>query len=166
MVRLDNDPVKRKYLAQPPAAESAPQMQTNDIDRFLRAQGPVYDRVLDELRAGRKTSHWMWFVFPQIRGLGESAMAQFYAIGSLTEARAYLDHPVLGPRLRECTALANGIEGRSARDIFGSPDDMKFRSCMTLFARAAPDNGPFLAALAKYFAGLPDAATLDRLSGP
>ncbi len=166
MVRLDNDPVKRKNPARPTAAESAREMQTNDIDRFLRAQAPVHDRVLDELRAGRKTSHWMWFVFPQIRGLGESAMAQLYAISSLTEARAYLDHPVLGPRLRECTALANRIEGRSARDIFGSPDDMKFRSCMTLFALATLDNGPFFAALAKYFAGVPDAATLERLTGP
>ena len=131
-----------------------------DLQRFVDAQAPVYGRVVEELTRGRKESHWMWFIFPQIAGLGYSFMAQRYAIRSLDEARAYLAHPVLGARLRECTALVNRIEGRAIGDILGNPDDLKFRSSMTLFARAAPDEPVFAEALAKYFAGEGDAATL------
>ena len=135
-----------------------------DLERFVEAQDPVYARVLAELRAGRKQSHWMWFVFPQIAGLGRSSMAARFAIASLDEARAYLARPVLGGRLRECTELVLAVEGKSAHDIFGSPDDLKFRSCMTLFSRVAPAGSPFERALARYFGGEPDAATLERLS--
>jgi uncharacterized protein (DUF1810 family) len=139
-------------------------MQTQfDLERFVRAQEPIYDAVRAELRAGRKRSHWIWFIFPQIAGLGHSTMAHHYAISSLDEALAYLAHPVLGPRLRECSALAAAVEGRSVEEIFGYPDDMKFRSSMTLFAQAAPDDPVFKACLAKYFGGVPDAATLQRL---
>ncbi len=134
-----------------------------DLQRFVEAQDGVYEQVLSELRAGRKTSHWMWFVFPQIEGLGYSAMAQRYAIGGRAEAEAYLRHPVLGPRLRECTVLVNAVEGRSVHEIFGSPDDMKFRSSMTLFAACAGDAGEFQAALDKYFGGVSDSLTLQRL---
>src|ERR1051325_5916405 len=109
-----------------------------DLQRFVDAQDRVYTRVVAELRAGRKTSHWMWFIFPQIAGLGSSPMAQRYAIGSLDEAKAYLAHPVLGDRLRACTAAVNGVTARSAHAIFGSPDDVKVRSSMGLFTRAAP----------------------------
>ena len=116
-----------------------------------------------ELRNGRKHSHWMWFIFPQIAGLGHSAMAQRYAISSLREAEAYLKHPVLGPRLRECTRLVLQVDGKSAHDILGSPDDMKFHSCVTLFARAAPQEEIFLDALDKYFGGAEDQATVARL---
>lgn len=135
----------------------------HDLWRFVAAQDPVYPDVVAELRAGQKRSHWMWFVFPQIAGLGFSAMAQRYAIGSLAEAAAYLAHPVLGKRLRECTALVLSVADRSAHAIFGSPDDMKFHSSMTLFARVAPDESLFREALQKYFGGAPDAATLARL---
>src|SRR5215813_7094342 len=114
-----------------------------DLQRFVTAQAPLYERVCAELRAGRKRSHWMWFIFPQIQGLGSSAMAQRYAITSLAEAAAYLDHPVLGPRLRECTGLVNAVDGRSAHEIFGSPDDMKFHSAITLFLWARPDDALF-----------------------
>ena len=134
-----------------------------DLQRFLAAQNPVFDRVCEELARGRKAGHWMWFVFPQIAGLGRSPMAERYAISSLDEARAYLAHPVLGPRLRRCAALVNAVEGRLIRDIMGPPDDLKFRSCMTLFARAADDDAVFRAALGKYFAGDEDSATLARL---
>jgi uncharacterized protein (DUF1810 family) len=134
-----------------------------DLQRFVAAQAPVYDQVSAELSAGRKRSHWMWFIFPQIRGLGSSAMAQRYAIASLSEAAAYLDHPVLGPRLRACTGLVNAVDGRSVHDIFGSPDDMKFHSSMTLFLRASAADAPFRTALDKYFAGKLDQATIDRL---
>ncbi|HEY2367514.1 MAG TPA: DUF1810 domain-containing protein, partial [Polyangiaceae bacterium] len=134
-----------------------------DLQRFVTAQEPVMARVLAELRAGAKRSHWMWFVFPQIAGLGSSAMAQRYALRSLDEAKAYLAHPVLGERLRECTAIVVGLEGRSAREIFGWPDDLKLRSSMTLFSRAASDPAPFVAVLEKYFEGKPDDATLARL---
>ena len=127
------------------------------------AQAPIYDRALRELRAGRKQSHWMWFVFPQIAGLGHSAMAQTYAIESLEEARAYLAHPVLEPRLRECCQAVLDVQGKSAHEIFGSPDDVKFRSCLTLFARAAPDETLFRAALNKYFGGEEDALTLEKM---
>ena len=135
-----------------------------DLERFVAAQDPVFAQVAAELRAGRKRSHWMWFVFPQIAGLGFSAMAQRYALGSLDEARAYLAHPVLGSRLRECVALVRDVEGRDAHAIFGSPDDMKFRSCLTLFARAAPGEALFRDALEKYYGGAEDAATLAKLA--
>lgn len=134
-----------------------------DLQRFVEAQGRVIDRVRVELAAGEKRSHWMWFVFPQIFGLGRSPMAQRYAIGSLAEARAYLEHPVLGPRLRECVGLVLRHRDRSAHQIFGSPDDMKFRSCLTLFDRAAPD-GVFDEALRAFFDGEGDAATGSILS--
>jgi uncharacterized protein (DUF1810 family) len=135
-----------------------------DLQRFVEAQAPVTGAVRAELARGCKASHWMWFVFPQIEGLGHSAMARRYAIASLAEARAYAAHPVLGARLRELTALVLAVEGRSVREIFGTPDDLKFHSSMTLFARAAPDEPLFRQALAKYFAGREDAATVERLA--
>ncbi len=134
-----------------------------DLQRFIDAQAPVYGQVLDELGRGCKASHWMWFVFPQIAGLGRSPMAERYAISSLAEARAYLAHPTLGPRLRQCAALVNAVEGRSIRDILGSPDDLKFRSSMTLFAAADLAEPVFRAALDRYFAGEADPATLARV---
>jgi uncharacterized protein (DUF1810 family) len=134
-----------------------------DLDRFVAAQAEIYGQVLAELRAGRKQSHWMWFVFPQIAGLGRSATATHYAITSLDEARAYFEHPALGARLRECTALVLDVDTRSAHDIFGSPDDRKFHSSMTLFAQAAPSEPLFDRALEKYFDGRPDTATLALL---
>ena len=134
-----------------------------DLQRFVEAQAPVYDRVRDELRAGRKESHWMWYVFPQIAGLGQSPTSVFYAISSIDEAKAYLAHPVLGSRMRECTQLALDVEGRSARDIFGPVDEMKFRSSMTLFSRAAPEEPLFSQCLEEYFGGGLDPATLERL---
>ena len=134
-----------------------------DLERFVAAQRPVFDRAAAELKQGRKASHWMWFVFPQVAGLGFSAMSRRYAISSLDEARAYLAHPVLGPRLRQCVGLLVGIKGRSAHEIFGSPDDVKLHSSLTLFARAARDEPLFAEALARYFEGRPDQATLDRL---
>ena len=133
-----------------------------DLDRFVSAQSVIFDTALAELDAGQKRSHWMWFIFPQIAGLGFSAMAQRYAIASLDEATAYLAHPVLGQRMRECTQLVLAVEGRDAHTILGSPDDLKFRSSMTLFAQAAPKD-VFDLALSKYFAGEPDPATLDKL---
>jgi uncharacterized protein (DUF1810 family) len=135
------------------------------LQRFVDAQDPVYDQVCRELRAGRKESHWMWFVFPQIAGLGQSPMSIRFAIASLAEARAYLAHPVLGQRLRECAAIVAGVEGRTAREIFGPPDEMKLRSSMTLFARAATGEDMFQRCLDKFFAGHPDPATLARLNG-
>ncbi|MCW6512108.1 DUF1810 domain-containing protein [Lichenifustis flavocetrariae] len=135
------------------------------LNRFVSAQDPVYDRVRTELQAGRKTSHWMWFVFPQIAGLGHSPMAQRYAIGSLAEAKAFLQHPLLGPRLETCTGLVNHIVGRSARSIFGTPDDLKFRSSMTLFAEVADKSALFSEALTRFYDGKPDPATLARLAG-
>jgi uncharacterized protein (DUF1810 family) len=135
----------------------------HDLERFVQAQAPVYPQVVDELRAGRKRSHWMWFVFPQLAGLGHSAMAQRYAIASLEEARAYLAHPVLGARLRECSALVLAAPPRDIHRIFGSPDDLKFHSCMTLFQRAAPREAVFGECLARFFAGRPDASTLAGL---
>jgi uncharacterized protein (DUF1810 family) len=134
-----------------------------DLQRFVDAQNPVYYRVRAELKSGRKQTHWMWFIFPQIAGLGHSATAQRYAISSLREAQAYLDHAILGPRLRECTRLLTGVEGRSAREILGPPDDMKLRSCLTLFAHAAPDEQIFRDALDKYFNGDFDRSTVERL---
>lgn len=133
------------------------------LDRFVAAQAPVMDAVLRELTAGRKTSHWMWFVFPQIAGLGRSEMAQRYAIASREEAVAYLAHPILGPRLVQCNALVLGVEGRSAHDIFGSPDDLKLHSSLTLFDAVSPADNIFSSALAKYFGGMRHAATLKLL---
>jgi len=133
------------------------------LQRFVEAQAGVYANVVGELAAGRKQSHWMWFVFPQVAGLGSSAMAQRYAIGSRAEAVAYLAHDVLGPRLIECTGLVMHVTGRTIHDILGSPDDLKFQSSMTLF-EAVSDNPLFAAALARYFGGGRDQATLDRLA--
>jgi uncharacterized protein (DUF1810 family) len=134
------------------------------LDRFVSAQdGGVYERALAELRAGRKSSHWMWFVFPQLAGLGHSRMARHYAIGSLDEARAYLSHPVLGPRLVECARALLGVTDRSAEQILGGIDAMKLRSSMTLFARADPDQPAFGAVLDRYYGGEPDSATEQRL---
>jgi len=127
------------------------------------AQESIFKRVLSELRAGTKMGHWMWFIFPQIRGLGRSPTSIEYAISSLDEAQAYLQHPVLGLRLKECTQLVLDVDGRSATDIFGSPDDVKFRSSMTLFAQACRDDNIFHRALEKYFEGVSDQLTLDRL---
>ena len=134
-----------------------------DLQRFVDAQNPVYDKVRAELRDGSKRSHWMWFIFPQIEGLGSSPLARKYAISSLAEAAAYLQHPVLGPRLAECTKLVNHVEGRTIEQIFGYPDDLKFRSSMTLFAHATPDSRVFLDALQKYSKGEFDPATMERL---
>ncbi len=133
-----------------------------DLQRFVDAQARVIDRVRAELKAGAKQSHWMWFVFPQIKGLGHSETARRYALHSLDEARAYLAHPVLGPRLRECTRLVLAVSGKTIGDIFGAPDDLKFRSAMTLFARATTEP-LFRQALDKYFAGEEDTETVKRL---
>lgn len=137
--------------------------ETFDLDRFVAAQEGVYDTVLAELRAGSKRTHWIWFVFPQVRGLGRSSTAQHYGISSLAEARAYLAHPVLGPRLRECARLLATHTGRSATQILGYPDDLKVRSSMTLFARAADDPADFRAVLDAFYGGEEDPATLDLL---
>lgn len=134
-----------------------------DLQRFVSAQAPVYDTVLAELRGGRKRTHWMWFIFPQIDGLGYSSTSKYYAIKSREEARHYLNHPVLGKRLHECATAILGIEGRSAHDIFGSPDDMKLKSSMTLFAAVAPEDPVFAQVLDKYFQGQRDRRTLDLL---
>jgi uncharacterized protein (DUF1810 family) len=131
-----------------------------DLQRFVDAQNPVYDSVCAELRSGQKQGHWMWFIFPQRRGLGSSAMATRFGISSRNEAEAYLNHPVLGPRLEECTRLVNLIEGRSIERIFGHPDDLKIRSSMTLFRIVAEDKRIFNYALEKYFDGEPDPLTL------
>lgn len=133
------------------------------LHRFLDAQERAYDTVLAEIRAG-KTSHWIWFIFPQITGLGHSTMAQQFVITSLDEAKAYLQYPVFGQRLRECTQLVLDVNGRSAEEIFGYPDYLKFRSCMTLFMTATTDNTLFKNALHKYFDGKPDQSTLDILA--
>ncbi len=136
-----------------------------DLERFVRAQGGIYDTALRELRAGEKRSHWMWFVFPQMAGLGASPTAQAYAIRSLAEGRAYLAHPVLGPRLVECVQAANGVHERSAGDIFGYPDELKFRSSLTLFVMAAASEAkaPFQQALDTYFDGHVDQMTIQKL---
>ncbi|MGI8531228.1 MAG: DUF1810 domain-containing protein [Geodermatophilaceae bacterium] len=133
------------------------------LQRFVDAQDPVYEQVLAELRRGRKVGHWMWFVFPQIAGLGRSAIAQTFAVLSLHEAGAYVSHPVLGPRLIECSSLVAAVSGRTARQIFGHPDDMKLRSSMTLFMKAAPGTKAFQQILDGYFDGEPDQRTLDLL---
>ena len=135
------------------------------LDRYIKAQAPVYARALAELKAGHKQSHWMWYVFPQIAGLGNSAMSHAYAIQSLQEAREYLAHPVLGARLRECCRTVMDLDGTTAHEIFRSPDDLKFRSCLTLFAHAAPDESLFDDLLVKYFGGKEDPATLEILAG-
>ncbi|MGA8253054.1 MAG: DUF1810 domain-containing protein [Mycobacterium sp.] len=137
-----------------------------DLKRFVDAQAPVYQGVVAELRDGRKHSHWMWFVFPQLLGLGSSPMAIRYGISSLDEARAYLGHELLGPRLHECTRLVNQVQGRSIGEIFGSPDDLKLCSSMTLFARAADGDQDFVALLDKYYYGQQDQLTLARLTSP
>jgi uncharacterized protein (DUF1810 family) len=164
---------------------TTPASDPHNLQRFVDAQASVFSQVLAELRAGRKRSHWMWFIFPQIAGLGSSDMAQHFAISGRAEAEAYLAHPTLGPRLRQCTELVNQVptdpallssrsaaEGsafsttdpnRTVSDIFGYPDDLKFRSSITLFASVAPAEPAFAAALLKYFAGKPDPATLARL---
>ncbi len=133
-----------------------------DLERFVRAQEADYARALSELRAGQKRSHWMWYVFPQIEGLGGSAMSRRYSIKSEAEAKAYLEHPLLGARLRECFAAVRNIDGRSAPEIFGSPDDLKLRSSATLFA-AVSGEAVFEDVLQKYFDGKPDDETLRRL---
>ena len=133
-----------------------------DLQRFVDAQAPVYPRVLAELRQGRKQTHWMWFIFPQIAGLGHSPMAQRFAIDSRAEALAYLGHGVLGSRLRECTALVNAVEGRTINEILGSPDDLKFRSSMTLFG-AVSSEALFAYAIAKFHGGVVDQQTMDLL---
>jgi uncharacterized protein (DUF1810 family) len=134
-----------------------------DLQRFIEAQRGVFQQVQAELRAGCKQGHWMWFIFPQIRGLGHSQQARIFAISSLTEATAYVDDPVLGSRLRECTRLVNLVDGKPIEAILGHPDELKFQSSMTLFARATPDNQVFLDALKKYCRGEFDRSTLDRL---
>ncbi len=134
-----------------------------DLQRFVRAQEPRYAQALAELTQGAKRSHWMWFIFPQLKGLGSSPTAVAFAIGSLAEARVYLAHPVLGARLRECTQRVLELSGRTAHEVFGYPDDLKFRSCMTLFAHAEPD-GPWHAALTRYFAGEEDPRTRELLT--
>ena len=136
-----------------------------NLARFIDAQRNTYAQALGELQAGRKRTHWMWFIFPQIAGLGHSPMAQRYAIRGLEEARAYLQHPELGPRLKACTAAVLASDGRTAHEIFGSPDDMKFRSSMTLFGRADPTIPAFGQALAVYYQGQEDPHTLDKLTG-
>jgi uncharacterized protein (DUF1810 family) len=133
------------------------------LQRFVDAQAGGYEQVRSELRAGRKSSHWMWFIFPQIRGLGHSRMAEMFAIGSIEEAAAYVGHPVLGPRLRECTQLMIQARGRALEEILGIPDNLKFRSSMTLFAQAVTDNEVFVEALRIYCNGEPDRATLSLL---
>ena len=134
-----------------------------NLRRFVDAQNPVFEQVCSELRAGRKQGHWMWFVFPQLKGLGHSWMATKFGISSRGEAEAYLQHPILGPRLEECTRLVSLVDGRSIEQIFGYPDNLKFHSSMTLFAHVASDKEIFLSALQKYFGGKPDGVTLDML---
>ena len=140
-----------------------PQDDPFNLQRFVDAQTKVIDDVRDELRSGRKSSHWIWFIFPQIEGLGVSPTAAFYAIASLAEAEAFLLHPVLGGRLRECAGLVNAVEGRTLKEIFGDPDAMKFRSSMTLFDLVATEDKVFRLALKKYCGGKGDPATLARL---
>jgi uncharacterized protein (DUF1810 family) len=136
-----------------------------DLDRFVAAQEGAYARALAELQRGRKESHWMWYVFPQIAGLGQSPIARRFAIQGRDEARAYLDHPVLGARLRECTQTINGLTGRSAEPIFGAVDTLKLRSSMTLFKAVGDPGDPFTKCLAKYFSGVEDEATTRLLTG-
>jgi uncharacterized protein (DUF1810 family) len=151
---------------QTPSALSSAQAEREDpldLRRFVDAQAPIFEQVRSELLRGRKRGHWMWFIFPQIAGLGASRLASEYAIATREEAEAYLQHPVLGRRLRDCTRLVNRIEDRDIEQIFGHPDNLKFRSCMTLFACSTEDNRVFADAVKKYFAGEYDHATLARL---
>jgi uncharacterized protein (DUF1810 family) len=144
-------------------ANTTPSPSADDpynLNRFVEAQQGDYERALAEVRRGRKLTHWMWYVFPQFDGLAFSSTSRHYAIKSIAEARAYLDHPVLGPRLRECMEAALGVEGRSAHDIFGDPDELKFRSCATLFASVSPSGSVFERVLEKYFGGERDRKTL------
>ncbi len=134
-----------------------------NLQRFVEAQNTIFEQARSELRAGRKQSHWMWFIFPQLKGLGHSAMASKYSISSRAEAEAYLKHPILGPRLRECTQFVNEVENRSIDNILGYPDNVKFRSSMTLFALTAVENEVFQKALQKYFNGVPDPLTAELL---
>jgi uncharacterized protein (DUF1810 family) len=134
-----------------------------NLKRFVDAQNPVFEQVSSELRLGCKRGHWMWFIFPQIQGLGSSYLTTYFAISSKEEAEAYLNHPILGPRLRECSRLVNTAEGRSINEIFGHPDDLKFKSSMTLFAHATSENQVFKDALNRYFGGELDHSTLERL---
>lgn len=138
-------------------------MSSHDLQRFLDAQQPVYTDALEELRAGRKRSHWMWFIFPQIEGLGRSETARFYALANMDAAKAYLGHPTLGQRLLDCTNTMLTHKRRTAHDILGSPDDLKFRSSMTLFMTATEKGSPFERALQQFYGGEPDQATLSRL---
>jgi uncharacterized protein (DUF1810 family) len=137
----------------------------SDLARFVDAQGPVHEQVIRELRAGRKASHWMWYVFPQLRGLGRTPTAWHYGIASIAEAQAYLAHPILGPRLDLYVRLVLDCQGRTAEQIFGFPDVLKFRSCLTLFAAAAPGSQRFAEALERYYGGEPDPLTLELLAG-
>lgn len=137
-----------------------------NLQRFLEAQNPVYSAILSELRQGRKRTHWMWFVFPQLTGLGRSEIAIRYSLSRLEEAKAYLAHPVLGARLEECTQIVVNLEGLTAHSIFGTPDDLKFHSSMTLFEQADDLNSTFTIAIDKYFGGLRDPATLALLANP
>ena len=147
----------------PEANSPGPGNDPHDLSRFVRAQEGVYERALAEIRGGRKRTHWMWYIFPQLDGLAFSSTSEFYAIKSLAEARAYLDHPILGPRLLECAEAVLVVAGRSAREIFGSPDDLKLRSCATLFAAVSPPDSAFERLLQKFFDGEPDRKTLGLL---
>ena len=138
-------------------------MDPHNLNRFVEAQEGIYERALSEIRSGEKRTHWMWFIFPQHDGLGFSEISRRYAIKSLAEAEAYLAHPVLGPRLLECCEAALVVEGRSANEIFGSPDDLKLRSCATLFTRVSPTGSVFERVLDRYFGGEPDERTLELL---
>jgi uncharacterized protein (DUF1810 family) len=135
----------------------------HELSRFVKAQADDYEQALAEIRGGRKRSHWMWYIFPQVEGLGFSSTSRFYAIRSIAEAKAYLEHPLLGPRLVECAEAALGVEGKSAREIFGSPDDMKLRSSATLFAQVSPPGSVFARLLERFYGGEPDPETLRLL---
>lgn len=136
-----------------------------DLQRFIQAQDPVYEQVCAELRAGNKQTHWIWYIFPQLKKLGRSSTAHFYGIASLEEARAYWAHPVLRPRLKECVNLMLAVPDKTAHDILHTPDDMKFRSCITLFGQVAPEEAMFGQALTRFYDGVADEATLALLSG-
>ena len=145
---------------------SGPTSDPHDLSRFVRAQDEDYEQVLSEVRSGRKRSHWMWYIFPQVAGLGFSSMSRRYAIKSRAEVDAHLHHPVLGPRLVECADAALCVEDRSALDVFGSPDDQKLKSCATLFASVSPDGSVFHQLIDTYFQGTPDSRTLQLLDSP
>lgn len=147
----------------PPASDTSRHTDPFDLQRFMDAQQGSYTGALAELRGGRKRTHWMWYIFPQIDGLGYSSISKRYAIKSSAEARHYLDHPILGTRLVECVEAVLAVRGRSAAEIFGSPDDLKLRSSMTLFASVAPPDSVFARVLDRYFQGQPDSRTLDIL---